>query len=135
MKKIFFLTFSLLATAFAYQGCKPADNSKCMMMADSMSDAKLVLLRDSLRMSCMNDVMMAAQMRADTMMMTMQNHGSSRGTKSKPAPPKATGVGNRPGSQQELPKTIGDRKGTLDSARGPKKISDRKGVNNPPQPK
>ena len=86
MKKIFFLTFSLLVTAFLYQSCKPVDNTKAMMKADSMAGAKLTTLRDSLRMSCMNDVMNAAKMKADSMMKAMQNHG--KGSKAKaPAPP------------------------------------------------
>jgi len=86
MKKIFFLTFSLLATAFSYQSCKPVDNTHAMMQSDSMANAKLVMLRDSTRMACMNDVMTAAKMKADSMMMAMNSHG--KGSKAKaPAPP------------------------------------------------
>jgi len=135
MKKIFFLTFSLLVTAFAYQGCKPVDNSKAWAKADSIAGARLMMSRDSMKLACTNDVMNAAKMRADSMMAAMQNHGSSKGSKPKPpAPPaKQPGVSDRPGSQQAQPKSISDRKGTTDTTHGPKKISDRKGVNAPPK--
>src|SRR5258706_4717098 len=81
MKKIFILNFSLLITAFSYQSCKPVDNTQAMMKADSTANAKLMMLSDSLRMACMTDVMNAAKMKADSMMMAMQSHGSSKGTK------------------------------------------------------
>ncbi|HYV90438.1 MAG TPA: hypothetical protein VE978_01590 [Chitinophagales bacterium] len=90
MKKIFFLTFSLLVTAFAYQGCKPVDNTKAWAQADSIATARLMMSADSMKMSCMTDVMNAAKMRSDSMMMAMQSHGLSKGTKPKPPAPPPT---------------------------------------------
>src|SRR6266480_153648 len=105
MKKIFFLTFSLLVTAFLHQSCKPVDNTKAIMESDSIANARLVMLNDSLKMSCVADVMAAAKMRSDSMMMMMQSHGSSKGSKGKPpkAPVSEPSLSNRPGATNSKP--------------------------------
>ncbi len=133
MKKIFFGTFSLMVTAFTYQGCAPADNSKAMVRADSMAEARITASRDSLKMACMNEVLAAAMLRADSMtqMASMNKTSSNHGKKPVP-PPAKPGVNTRPGSQQEMPKSVTDRKGTIDSAHGPKKVTDRKGATTVP---
>jgi hypothetical protein len=87
MKKIFFFTFSLLVTAFFYQSCKPVDNTKAMMQSDSIADSKLMMLRDSLHMACMTDVMNAAKMKADSMMQAYLH--PAKGSKAKPPAPPA----------------------------------------------
>lgn len=139
MKKIFVLTFATAVSALSFQSCTEPDNdATAWMRIDSLANARIVMLRDSLNMVCMNDVMVVAEFRADSMMIAaMKKLGKSY------TPPKKTtttgstktsGVDVRPGSQEEGPKTVTDRKGTVDSASGPKKVTDRKGVNNPPPP-
>jgi hypothetical protein len=119
MKKIFFFTFSLLVTAFAYQGCTPVDNTKAWAKADSDANSRLVLLGDSLRVACMNDVMAAATLRADTMMQfAMKKPGAKPPTKAKPAPP--------PANTGKLSDKLGEDKGKLKDQMGAGKDTTKK---------
>lgn len=134
MKKIFFGTFSLLVTAFAYQGCAPVDNSKAMIASDSMAEARLIASRDSLMMVCMNDVMMAAKMRADTMMQIAMSSGGKKSYKkpATPPPPKSTGKLGEKLNEQSSGK-LKDKLGASDTAKKSGKLKDK--INSQPNPK
>jgi len=87
MKKTFLIIFSLGVTSAFYHGCTPVDNSKAMMKADSTANARLMMLGDSMNLVCMTDVMTAARLRADSMMMMTGKSGKSTYKKPAPAPP------------------------------------------------
>ena len=116
MKKIFSLFSSAAILAFAFQGCQPkVDTAREWASIDSMANVRVMMYRDSLRMSCMNNVMAMAQQKADSMMMaSMKNPG--KGPKPKPKPTTQTNtptVENRPGATNQTKGTVVDRPGTV----------------------
>lgn len=133
--KILAVPALLLAAAWSITACKPVDNSKAIAKADSIANARLQALTDSVMTACMNEVMAIAQQRADSLMAAAMK---KPGTK-KPAPPapkkeepKTPTVKDRPGTQQQGPQSVTDRPGTQQE--GPKTVKDRPGATQQQQP-
>lgn len=87
MKKIFILTFCLVASAFTYQSCTPVDNTAAWAKTDSISNATLMAYSDSLAMDCQDSMMAKAQMMADSMMDAYIYKKTGKKPAPKPAPP------------------------------------------------
>lgn len=134
MKKILFIFSSGLLVVLALQSCNQpkADVAKEMAMVDSMANAKITAYRDSLNIVCMNNIMVLAQAKADSMM-TAAMKKTSPGSKPKPKPvanPAKPTVSNRPGTTEATQPTVTNRPGTTDAAKPT--ISNRPGATNQP---
>lgn len=120
--------------ALALQSCNQpkADVVKEMAMIDSMANAKITAYRDSLNIVCMNNIMVLAQAKADSMMTAAMKKTSS-GSKPKPKPvanPAKPTVSNRPGTTEAAKPTVTNRPGTTDAAKP--SVSNRPGATNQP---
>ncbi|MEP7128504.1 MAG: hypothetical protein ABI729_06540 [Chitinophagales bacterium] len=134
MKKLFSIFSSGLVIAFALQSCNQpkVDTAKEMAMIDSLANAKVTAYHDSLNLVCMNNIMVLAQARADSMM-TAAMKKTSPGSKPKPKPvanPAVPTVTNRPGTTDAAKPTVTDRPGTTDAAKPT--ISNRPGATTQP---
>lgn len=93
MKKIFSILSTGLVIAFALQSCTQpkVDTAREMAIIDSMANVKVMAYSDSLKTICMNNVMVLAQAKADSMM-TAAMKKTAPGSKPKPKPvaPKPT---------------------------------------------
>ncbi|MCS6917069.1 MAG: hypothetical protein RMK52_09325 [Chitinophagales bacterium] len=124
-----------VAAVLALSGCQPVDNSKAIARADSIGNARIKALTDSVMQACMSEIMAIAQHRADSLMAAAMKKPGVK----KPAPPapkkedpKKGTVADRPGTQQQGPQTVTDRPGTQQE--GPKSVTDRKGATQQQQP-
>lgn len=136
MKKILSIFSVAFAVALALQSCNrpAADPAKEMAMIDSAAGVRLQAYRDSLDMICMNQIMVLAQAKADSMM-TAAMKKTAPGSKPKPKPtsvpnPDKPTVTNRPGTNEASQPTITNRPGTNEAAKPT--ISNRPGATNQP---
>jgi hypothetical protein len=134
MKTIFRYTFLLALPVVAMQSCtQPVDNAAAMKKIDSITMASLDQYRASLDSTCMADVMAQARLRADSLMTAAMKKGSSASKQKPPSKPSNQGtVSDRPGTQQDAPKTVTDRQGSINTS-GPKTVTDRGGAQTPPK--
>ncbi len=135
MKNLLIVFSSFLLIAFALQSCnQPAvDTAKEMATIDSLANVKLTAYSDSLNAICMNNIMVLAQARADSMMEAAMKKSASTGSKPKPKPvanPSKPTVTNRPGTTDAAKPTVTDRPGTTDANKPT--VTNRPGATNQP---
>ncbi|MBK6481798.1 MAG: hypothetical protein KBF32_07110 [Chitinophagales bacterium] len=135
MKNFLSVFTSLLILVFAIQSCNQpkVDTAKELATIDSLANVKLTAYSDSLNMICMDNIMVLAQARADSMMTAAMKKSSSTGVKPKPKPvanPANPTVTNRPGTTDAAKPTVTDRPGTTDAAKPT--ITNRPGATNQP---
>ncbi|MCS6990361.1 MAG: hypothetical protein NZL95_00670 [Chitinophagales bacterium] len=136
MKAIAIPIFAL-SVALTALSCQPVDNSKAIAKADSIAQARLQALTDSVMKACMDEVMTTAKHRADSMMAAAMKKptGSKKQSSAHPKKEEPTGgtVQDRPGTTQQGPQSVTDRPGT--QQQGPTSVKDRKGATQQQPPK
>lgn len=87
MKKVFSIVLPAVLVAFLMQSCTQpkVDTAREWATIDSLAQIRVASYSDSLKMVCMNNVMVLAQARADSMM-TAALKKAAPGTKPKPKP-------------------------------------------------
>ena len=134
-KNILFLSAGL-AIASAFTACQPKVDTAAMdkmnAQIDSTVTAKLDEFRATKMTECSQMVMDTAAARAAMMMEKAAKKPGKSNPKppTNPEPPK-TGVGNRPGSNQDANPTINNRPGSNNTATPPK-VNVRPGANQTP---
>lgn len=134
MKKLFSIFSSGLVIAIALQSCNQpkVDTAKEMAAVDSAANVRVMAYKDSLNLVCMNNIMVLAQAKADSMM-TAAMKKTPAGSKPKPKPvanPSKPTVTNRPGTTDAAKPTVTDRPGTTEATKP--SVTNRPGATNQP---
>ena len=126
MKNFLSVFTSLLILVFAIQSCNQpkVDTAKELATIDSLANVKLTAYSDSLNMICMDNIMVLAQARADSMMTAAMKKSASTGSKPKPKP-----VASKPASNNSTTSVGTKGEGTSDNKVVGTKGQDGKGEN------
>jgi hypothetical protein len=129
MKTTLIIFSAAVMASMALQSCNQpkVDTAREWASIDSMANLRVVAYRDSLQMSCMNNIMAMAKMKSDSMMTAAMSKGGKPKPKPAPKPDNSTPtVTNRPGTTN--PTSVSDRPGSSNASGEKPTITNRPGA-------